>query len=606
MRLSGKYLFAALAVMTAGLWACKDDFYDNSAKGPLELSTSRIDVGRNEVKAGLGVTSRNEGWTVSGTAEWFSVNPASGGIGLTEVSVVFSAYRVDTDAEPRTATLTFTSGENTRTVEITQYATETVPIPDQHADFPVNQTIHGLLKRWYYNGEPATPSATGDYNQNYLSFYKRYLESLKNNSMDGGTWSGQNERYLYSRIERNPIGTSVSGVTPLTYGMEFDLSEYDGKLVGRILYVMAGSPAATTLRRGEWFYKVNDRVMGNWKEEDTGWLQYNRLIDTLVHPVEGERPKLGMLRYTTDFRLQDAGETKTLSSARYTKNPIIYSNSASPITRNPDNGTRTGYLVLSSLDFPSHTPLIEEFRRFKAQNLTHFVLDLRYSMSGTVETAELLGNLLAPPAADGRVFAKYQFYKDAPISEVNNREAKFAAHADGLGLDTIVILTSKNTAGAAELLINGLIGLVDVEETENPLMRVVVVGDTTEGMNVGLVKKTFEHGEWEYSMWIAAFTCTNHQGKDWAGFTPNGGIVQEWNAEFAKRWLPTWGWNGTEGAQEDPLLEKAIDYIWGRTQFPTDAVSGEGNRTRRRSGLMRDFSEPMGMTMSSIPEFDAQ
>uniref|UniRef100_S0DDQ2 Tail specific protease domain-containing protein n=1 Tax=termite gut metagenome TaxID=433724 RepID=S0DDQ2_9ZZZZ len=588
-----KYIFALLAAAAiASLPSCKDDMYDNSPKEPLELSQTEIIVGNGATTVHIGITARGQGWTVTGSESWCTVDPESGDRGISQVTVTFTEYSIEGE-DKREATLTFTSGGETKTVKVTQHSTSKIPLPTEHPDHLINEEIRlQYLDKWYYNGETRTTDA--DYNQSYDKFYSNYLKFLKKNDLDGNAWASNNERYIYSYIEQNPKGTTANDTPPLNYGMEFELLEWNGKLAARILYVLKNSPAdRAKLKRGDWFYKVNDVRMGNWIT-NKGDYQYNYLIDTLVSPIPGDIAKLGMLTFRNySLELTDMGNSVTLSPENFRGNPILHHQFITRANVDTQDPTRTGYLVYNSFDPHFRDELIAEFTQFKNEagndGLTHFILDLRYNKSGTVEMAGLMGNLLVPEAARGKVFAQYKFAGGETATATFEPD-----ETSGVKAPTILIITSKYTAGAAELLINALKGI-------EPDVKLVVIGNITEGMNVGMVKQTYPTEDNEYNMWIAAFTCTNALG-EWDyrfGLTPATGKLSEWEGDNLK-WPETWGWRGTVGATEDPLLKKAMDYVVGNEEMPKGSVFYE--TSRKRAGYVRRFCVPDNMVMETKTE----
>jgi C-terminal processing protease CtpA/Prc len=542
--------------------------------------------------------------------EWCRVSQSDGEAGKTPAIV--KVEFLENSAVPvavRTTTLIITAGNVTKEVIIEQLDTEII-VPGKNPEYEVNEYIYeNIIREWYYWDKEAGESEA-DYNQSYLSLFNSQLNYLNKfviyDALDGNAWAVNNEPYLYSYIKRIP--KAEANLTPLSYGMEFDLQSYriennsGAKMVARVLYVLNDSPAkAAGLKRGDWFYKINDVAMGDWVEDRTREEQYKRLIDTLVRPIEGEKPKLGMLRFEAySNKVFDNGESVTVSSARFHGNPIIYSQIIPRTVRGVD--TRTGYLVYNSFDPKFKNELDEEFRKFKEYDnpndglgtpgITHLVLDLRYNKTGTVEMAEHLANLIVPSSMNGQTFAHYEFNEQH--TELNHT-ALLLADPNSVGLTTVYILTSANTAGAAELLINAFKGLEDVG------MTLVVIGDTTEGMNTGMVKRIYDTDNYRYELRLVAFRCYNaaEEGDYHWGLSPSI-TVNEWEGDN-KQWRGNgaWGWVGTTGAAEDPLLFEAMNYIIGSATMSGSVTYGT---QRERQGFERMFSVQSEMIMESASE----
>jgi len=594
-RLLHRLACAALSFAAAFvLVSCGADGYDNSVRGPLELSLTRILADLRAQSVTVGVTARGAGWSVEGLPEWCVADRTSGDEGSAQITLSIAANEGDA---ARTATLIFRSGSEEKSVPVEQLNTSIEP--NLHVDAPINKAIHAHLARWYYNGEPAEPSAAPDLNQSWDDFYENYLSHLSRNTFDGKLWAQDNIRHLYSYIERRPAAETGP---LLNYGMEFDLGLHNNALVARVLYVEKGSPAETAgLKRGDWFNRVNGTrlELGTTSVGDFRYY-YNRVIDSLVHPVADHSPVLSMMSYSGATELLTESSTKrTLVPRRFVGTPV-FGTQTFAVERLPvdsRNMARVGYMMYNRFDRNYENELVAAFRDVFAQghgggSLSEFILDLRYNKSGAVETAELMGNLLVGnlEGVAGKTFAKYEFSALAPASA--GRTAQFAAHADGIAPRTVYVLTSRHTAGAAELLINALRGL------DQSVVKLVVIGETSRGMAAGMVERSHTADGLVYRANMLAFRCLNDaaQGDYTSGFVPNGGEVDEWKRGDNIKWSTTWGWKEQEGATQDQMVKRAVDIIRGSATMPVAGVVNASDR--QRGGYPREFCFPTNMMMT--------
>jgi carboxyl-terminal processing protease len=119
------------------------------------------------------------------------------------------------------------------------------------------------------------------------------------------------------------------------------------------------------------------------------------------------------------------------------------------------------------------------FADFRAQGVNDVILDLRYNGGGLVSTSELLGDFLGGDVAENLVYSKTVFNElRAPA---NNSIEFFERRGNSMSLVRLVVIASRSTASASELVINGM----------DPHVQVVIVGDDTFGKPVGQVGLEF-------------------------------------------------------------------------------------------------------------------
>lgn len=136
------------------------------------------------------------------------------------------------------------------------------------------------------------------------------------------------------------------------------------------------------------------------------------------------------------------------------------------------NGRNVGYLELSSFISTADPEFGNAFQAFRNANVNELILDLRYNGGGLVSTAELLGDYLGGSVAQNLVFSSTEFNADRAN---NNRQKFFGLLSNSLNLSRLVVIASRGTASASELVTNGMIPHVDV----------AIVGDRTFGKPVG-------------------------------------------------------------------------------------------------------------------------
>lgn len=250
-------------------------------------------------------------------------------------------------------------------------------------------------------------------------------------------------------------------------GVDFGLSYKPGstsEIVGWVRYIIPGSDAATkNINRGDFFTAVNGTQL---------------TVDNYQTLLSADSYTLNMADYNGTTIVAN-GKSIALTKTVLAENPILINKVITAGTR------KIGYLMYNGFYATYDTNLNSAFGTLKSQGITDLVLDLRYNSGGSVLTATRLASMITG-AYNGKVFAKQQwnpkinsyFETNSPDELKNLFTDKIeTTPINSLNLNTIYILTTKSTASASELVINGL----------KPYMNVVQIGDVTTGKNVGSV-----------------------------------------------------------------------------------------------------------------------
>jgi hypothetical protein len=133
------------------------------------------------------------------------------------------------------------------------------------------------------------------------------------------------------------------------------------------------------------------------------------------------------------------------------------------------DGRKVGYIVFRNFVEPSVAALDDSFNALRDAGATELVLDMRYNGGGLVSVAQHLASLIGGDRMTGKVLAEY-VHNDRH-RELNSK-LLFQAKPNALNLTRLVVITTRASASASELIINGL----------RPYIPVTVVGDRTYGM----------------------------------------------------------------------------------------------------------------------------
>ncbi|MBD0832278.1 S41 family peptidase [Aestuariibaculum sediminum] len=267
----------------------------------------------------------------------------------------------------------------------------------------------------------------------------------------------------YIALEQFFSGVSTSN------GMEYRLflqPDSNTNLVGVVRLVLNDSDAETKgLKRGDMFNAVNGIPLTTDN--------YSNLLSAQTYTLNMAVYNDNNTSETTDDSVDSTNETITLSKLEYSENPIFYTNIYQV------NSQNVGYLMYNGFTANYDTQLNNVFANFKANNVQHLILDLRYNSGGSVNSAILLSSMITGQF-NGEVFSTEEWNQDFQNAfESENPELlinRFTNNDDGvnlnsLNLDKVYIIATNSSASASELVINSL----------DPYIDVIHIGDYTTG-----------------------------------------------------------------------------------------------------------------------------
>ncbi len=136
------------------------------------------------------------------------------------------------------------------------------------------------------------------------------------------------------------------------------------------------------------------------------------------------------------------------------------------------DGLPVGYVHLRNFVEPSIGALDAAFAEFQSRGVTAIVLDLRYNGGGLIEVSRHLGSLIGGFRTNTQPFVELA-HNDK--NSFRNRTFRFDDPEQSLDVPRLVVIATRASASASELVIEGL----------KPFIPVTVVGDRTYGKPVG-------------------------------------------------------------------------------------------------------------------------
>lgn len=411
--------------------------------------------------------------------DWASISPSTQSGDAKKGCTVRVAFEENDSSEQRTAELWVTVEGYDRELVATLTQAASGISADAEMNEALNTYMHDILKEDYlfkdaYNAQQI------DLTVGYADFLSTHLLSLGDvNEADGGYYRvsqpNAGQRFIYSNIVEVQTGTKAVQTGGLGFGpfISTALADNSSDMGLAPSYVRRGSPAeAAGLRRGDIIYAVNGMRLST--------SNYRNYMTSLYQNPSGTY-RFSFLRFEDDGKggyALNAYESGNASASLHIYDPVLH---ASILTDPDDPSVKIGYLVYESFDLNSQEFLEETIDEFVAEGITDLVLDLRFNAGGAVAQSRWLSGCIAGAANYDRIFTNV-IYNDGSVEEWtfnygHDSDTDNLGLPTDLGLDRLFVITSYNTASAAELVISSLKGID---------FPVKMVGCRTEGKNVGM------------------------------------------------------------------------------------------------------------------------
>lgn len=415
------------------------------------------------------------------------------------------------------------------------------------SDEGTNSWIYEVMTDYYLWYDDIPDKGNLNFSQSPDAFFASLLSDEDGVTYNGG-W------LTFSQIEEKET-TTKSITASDSYGFDFASYKSGNYYYAWVLYVLPDSPAETAgLKRGDWILAVGSDSpnVTSTSAFYSGGATTLLVADDLT--VHNNTVSFGNARSVSIEASRAVEDTPFLKDSVYTiagKNIgyLMYNTFSS----GPDNEDET-----------YNDRLKDIFAGFKAQNVSEFILDLRYNPGGLLTSAQLMTSFLVPSEYLGDTFCKLE-YNDKLAS--SNRDLAFLSNSElgnaNLDLDRIYILTGNMTASASEAVINCLIPYMGRD-------NITLIGRKTVGKRVG--SNTFGEDEdygWLLHPIILRIYNANSDADYANGFSPD---VEVNELVVGNELLPF-------GDTDELLLGEAIAQITGQTSSyslkaaSSDAVS---------------------------------
>jgi len=346
------------------------------------------------------------------------------------------------------------------------------PTPEPSADVTVQHFMWQAMNLWYFwQGD------VSDLGDDRFSTDAEYTEFLASEADPEAFFFNKltfsEDRFSFLDSDYKELTQNLAGIYR-SNGLEFGLTYQDANgnnqvdatdpVYGVVRYIIPNSNAAgADILRGEIFSGVDGQNLNGGNYVGLLFGSNASYILTMADLVNGV--------------LIPNGKTVSLTKEEGLQENPIY------IVKTLDlGGQKIGYLMYNGFTNEYDEELNAAFGTFVADGVTDLVLDLRYNSGGSVNSSRLLSSMIFGRRTNDlyikqRWNAKIQeaFTRDDPTALNDYFADKTGAGTliNTLGLNRVFVITSRSTASASELVINGL----------DPYIEVIKIGTTTTGKN---------------------------------------------------------------------------------------------------------------------------
>jgi carboxyl-terminal processing protease len=197
--------------------------------------------------------------------------------------------------------------------------------------------------------------------------------------------------------------------------------------------------------------------------------------------------------------------------------------------------SRIGYFVFQDFIDTAKIELDEVFNNFISAGVNEVIVDMRYNGGGSVDVAEYLAGWLI-----GKTHGNQPFVNFRHNANLHNRDTTLNVplNANGLSLNRVFFIGTRNTASASELVINGVKPYITSD---------IIAGDTTHGKPVGMYAYSFINYDYVVLPVAFKYTNANDEGDFYGGIPPTLQAADDLTRDF--------------GDPQEESLKAILDYI---------------------------------------------
>lgn len=266
----------------------------------------------------------------------------------------------------------------------------------------------------------------------------------------------KDDKWSFVTDDIQALENSFAGIeTSFGWSLDFYLDQNEIDVFALVEFVYPNTPAARAgIKRGD---KITE--LGGIKISRTNYL------DLLYAP----NLQITYGKYAPSTVVDP--KTVSLAAAELRLNPVQFD------TVFVADGHKIGYLFYAQFISEYNPSLDSVLQRFKDEQVTDVVLDLRYNPGGTISAAQYLSSSLAPANAVAAKNTLVTLQWNSKYSDYNETVSFVDTTAVKMDLGKLHVITGNGTASASELSITGL----------KPYTELTTIGATTYGKYTGSI-----------------------------------------------------------------------------------------------------------------------
>lgn len=278
------------------------------------------------------------------------------------------------------------------------------------------------------------------------------------------TFFGASDAFLKSLLyKEDKFSQFTDSATNTGYGINYTilrdpLNINRNKYYALVLFVEPGSPAYQAgLKRGDWITAVGEKSVSS---SNYGYLDRGEATTLYTS-------KIILNEENMEYSWQES-DTLPMNTATTLSSCALYLD-----TLYTQREHKIGYMVYNSFSSDSNEKTIAAIEKFKQQNITELIIDLRYNIGGSISSAAELASAIIPTDNVGKSFCNLRYNN---LHSDQDTTYKYQP-TNTLSQSKIYIISGTSTRGAAETFISAL-------QTTLGYNNAMVIGEKTVGENV--------------------------------------------------------------------------------------------------------------------------